>query len=129
MKYTTIIYTVILSFFFIYLAFRTISKRRKFQVGLGDAGNSELQKAIRVHSNFAEYVPLCLFSFFLAEIQGAPSFFIHVLGISLCLGRLLHAYGVAQLEENFKFRSFGMILTFASLILSSSFLLYCIISS
>ncbi|MDD1779834.1 MAPEG family protein [Enterovibrio sp. ZSDZ35] len=96
----------------VYLAKRVIGFRQEFKVGLGDGGNALLNKAIRAHSNFSEYVPFTLVLILLVELQGT-SFIagLHVLGATLVLGRLLHAYGVSQEVEPFKFRVFGMVLT------------------
>jgi len=65
-------------------------------------------RSIRAHSNLAEYVPLNLFALYLLESQGAPLLLSHVLGFSTLLGRLLHAYGITQNNENFKFRVTGI---------------------
>jgi uncharacterized membrane protein YecN with MAPEG domain len=54
---------------------------------------------------------------------GAPNFLVHLLGISLVFGRLSHAWGVSQLNENFRFRVFGMIATFNAIIVASVYIL------
>ena len=51
----------------------------------------------------------------LAEIQGAPGLLVHALGAMLLGGRLLHAYGVSQVDELIRFRVSGMTLTFFSI--------------
>ena len=79
---------------------------------------------MRVHSNFAEYVPLALVMLVLVEGQGAHAAVVHGLGLCLLAGRLAHAYGVSQPRENFKFRVFGMAMTFVTLIASSAYLLF-----
>jgi uncharacterized membrane protein YecN with MAPEG domain len=42
---------------FVLLSVRTLRLRRQLGIALGDSGNETLQRAIRVHANFAEYVP------------------------------------------------------------------------
>jgi uncharacterized membrane protein YecN with MAPEG domain len=81
-------------------------------------------RAMRVHANFSEYVPLALFLIYLTLLQGASDFIIHFLMLTLFVGRISHAYGVSQTKENFFFRVSGMALTFTVLISSSSFLLF-----
>lgn len=81
-------------------------------------------RAMRVHSNFAEYVPLTLFLIYLAEVQGAHGLLVHALGLLLLSGRLLDAYGVSQANENYTFRVAGMAMTFTSLISASAYLLF-----
>jgi uncharacterized membrane protein YecN with MAPEG domain len=36
-------------------------------IAIGDAGNPEMLRAMRVHSNFAEYVPLSLLLIYFVE--------------------------------------------------------------
>jgi uncharacterized membrane protein YecN with MAPEG domain len=119
----TPIYAAILGLGFVGLSFLTLRLRRQNKIALGDGGNPQLLRAIRVHSNFAEYVPIALILIYMTESIGAPIYLIHFLGISLLIGRLSHAWGVSQENEDFKFRVFGMIATFNSIIVSSLYIL------
>ena len=119
----TPIYAAFLGLGFVFLSFLTLRLRRKNKIALGDGGNPQLLRAIRVHSNFAEYVPIALILIYMTELVGAPIFLIHLLGVSLLLGRLSHAWGVSHNNENFTFRVFGMIATFNSIIVSSIYIL------
>ena len=76
-------------------------------------------RAMRVHSNFAEYVPLSLLLIYLVEITGASSVLVHGLGVSVLMGRVSHAFGVSQTQENFAFRVAGMAMTFTPMIVSA----------
>jgi len=116
---TTALYAALLGLMFVALSINVIAKRRQLMVGLGSNGETNLERRIRVHANFAEYVPFALLLMFLAEHNGLASIYLHLLGIALLVGRLSHAYGVSQLKEPLKFRVFGMILTFSVLILSA----------
>ena len=118
------IYAAIFALFFVFLSIRTIRARRSLQIGLGDAGNKDMQRAIRVHANFAEYVPLCLLMLYLVEQSGVYAWFMHALGTGLLVGRLSHAYGVSQQRESFAFRITGMTMTFTVLIASAAHLLW-----
>ena len=119
----TPIYAAILGLGFVRLSFLTLRLRRQNKIALGDGGNPQLLRAIRVHSNFAEYVPIALILIYMTESIGAPIYLIHFLGISLLIGRLSHAWGVSQENEDFKFRVFGMIATFNAIIVSSLYIL------
>ena len=119
----TPVYAAVLGLGFVGLSFLTLRLRRKNKIALGDGGNTQLLRAIRVHSNFAEYVPIALILIYLTESIGAPIYLIHFLGISLLIGRLSHAWGVSHENENFKFRVFGMIATFNAIIVSSLYIL------
>jgi hypothetical protein len=68
---------------FVALSVRTLRLRVKLGIAIGDAGNPLMRRAIRVHSNFAEYVPLALLLIYFTEQQGASARFIHL--VCLCL--------------------------------------------
>jgi uncharacterized membrane protein YecN with MAPEG domain len=78
---------------------------------------------MRVHANFAEYVPLCLVLLYLLQTQGTSYWFLHILGIGLLVGRVSHAYGVSREPENYRFRVVGMALTLGVLVAASVSLL------
>ncbi|MGB3428182.1 MAG: MAPEG family protein [Burkholderiaceae bacterium] len=118
------LYASILALMFVGLSVRTLRMRRRLKIAVGDAGNPTMLRAMRVHSNFAEYVPLSLLLIFLVEAGGANPLLVHFLGSTLLLGRVSHAYGVSQIRENFRFRVVGMALTFTSMISSSLYLIY-----
>jgi uncharacterized membrane protein YecN with MAPEG domain len=117
------LYAAILALFFVALSVRTLLLRRSLRIAIGDAGSETMLRAMRVHSNFAEYVPLGLILIYLVEVQGAHALFVHLLGLCLLAGRASHAFGVSQAKENYRFRVFGMAMTFMTLILSAFYLL------
>lgn len=123
MKITTL-YASLLAILFVFLSIRTIRVRRKQRIAVGDAGDKEMLRAMRVHANFAEYVPLALILVFLVESNLAHPGFVHFLGATLLIARGTHAYGVSQVKENFKFRVSGMTATFTVLLASAAYLLY-----
>ena len=118
------LYASILALLFVALSIRTVQMRRRFKIAIGDAGNHALLRAMRVHSNFAEYVPFCLLLIFFVERSGANVLLVHALALCLVLGRASHAFGVSQIRENYRFRVFGMAMTFATLVAASLCLLY-----
>ena len=115
----TSIYAAILGFVFVALSVRTLLLRRRLGVGIGDGDQPILARAVRVHSNFAEYVPLSLILLYFLETQVKASLWIHVLGSALLIGRITHAFGVSQVEENYRYRVIGMALTFTVIISAS----------
>jgi uncharacterized protein len=118
------LYAAGLGVVFVLLSLRTLRLRRKLRIGLGDAGHPQMQRAIRVHANFAEYVPLCLGLMCLAEVQAAPAWLLHSLGMALVFARLIHARGVSQVQEQTKFRVIGVALTLSILLIASSYLIF-----
>jgi hypothetical protein len=117
---TTPLYAAIIGLVFVILSVRTLLLRRRLGIAIGTGEDPELTRAMRVHSNFAEYVPLALILFYFLEVETDADLWIHVLCVSLIVGRLLHAYGVSQVEENYRFRVAGMILTLGSIISAST---------
>lgn len=112
----TPIYAGLATLFFVFLSFRVIGSRRAARVGLGDGGNAALLRRLRVHANFAEYVPLAILLMVLAELQNAPAWTLHLTGAALIAGRLVHAYAVGQEPEPARLRVLAMRLTFVALV-------------
>jgi uncharacterized membrane protein YecN with MAPEG domain len=112
----TPLYSAILGLVFFVLSIRTIGVRRRLRVAVGDGRQPELLRAMRVHANFAEYVPLTLVLVYMLESLGGNAVLVHALCGGLLVGRVSHAHGVRKVVEDFRFRVFGMALTFAALI-------------
>lgn len=110
------LYASLLAFLFVALSIRTLRMRRRLRIAVGDDGNLAMLRAMRVHSNFAEYVPFGLLLLAFVEMGGANAWYLHAMGLALFVGRAAHAYGVSQVKENFAFRVLGMTLTFISLL-------------
>ncbi|MEP7206138.1 MAG: MAPEG family protein [Casimicrobiaceae bacterium] len=117
------VYAAVLALLFFVLSVRTLRLRRSLRIAIGDAGNQALLRAMRVHSNFAEYVPLTLLLLYFVEARGASAWLVHALGVSLLIGRAVHAYGVSQVKENYRHRVLGMTMTFTCLLVCSVYLL------
>lgn len=119
----TPVYASLLAMLFVYLSVRTIGLRRSLRIGLGHAENPLMLRAMRVHANFAEYVPLALVLVFFVESSSAPPLLVHALGAALLIGRVSHAFGVSREPEQFAYRIFGMAMTFSVLSLSALYVL------
>ena len=117
------LYASILALMFVGLSVRTLRMRGRLRIAIGDGGNPEMPRAMRVHSNFAEYVPLSLLLIYFVEAGGASAVFVHALGLCLVAGRLSHAFGVRRVDENFRFRVFGMAMTLGTLVAASAYLI------
>ncbi len=112
-------YAAILGLLFVFLSVRTLKLRRNLKIAIGDAGNQQMLRAMRVHANFAEYAPISIVLIYLFEAQGGYKILIHVLCLCLLAGRFVHAFGVSQTSENYNFRVFGMAMTFTAIITSA----------
>lgn len=113
--YSTPVYAAILALIFIALSVRTLRLRRRLNIAVGASNDLQMLRSMRVHANFAEYVPLSLLLIYMYEAGGGMSNVVHALCIGLIIGRLAHAYGVGRIEEDYRFRVFGMALTLTAL--------------
>jgi hypothetical protein len=111
----TAFYAALLAVLFLVLSARVIAWRSQHRVEFGHGEDAELLRRQRVHANFAEYVPFTLLMMALAESMAPPDLLVHVSGLLLVGGRVLHAYGVSQSPPVMRYRVYGMWLTFASL--------------
>ena len=112
----TSIIAAVLTGIFIKLSFAVIGLRRKNKVGLGTGGHEDLERAIRAQGNFAEYVPFGIILIACLELNKAPWWLIAIPGITLIIGRLIHAVGINTPPPDFSKRVLGMKFTFFTLI-------------
>lgn len=80
----------------ILLAYQVVRLRRRERVGRGDGGNKNLGRAIAVHRNAIEYLPIALVLLLIYEINGGQRWLLHAFGASLIVARLLHAWGLGR---------------------------------
>lgn len=109
----SIFYAGLLALMFLALAVRVVRLRRSLQVGIGSGGHDSLERAVRTHANFAEYVPLALILLVLVEIATAtPVWLLHLLGLVLLAGRVMHGFlGLNRRAGYSSGRFFGTALT------------------
>lgn len=119
----TPLYAGLLALWFLVLSYRVV-QQRGHGVSLGDGGDNELLRRIRGHGNFSEYVPLILVMLGFMELSRFSLYFIHALGITLLVARLLHGYALS-FSAHFKFgRFWGTALTFLVLAVSAVACIY-----
>lgn len=122
----TALYAGLLAPILVLLSVRVIGQRRLARVAIGHGEDKALLRRMRVHANFIEYVPMALILMALAENLKTTPLLLHVMGLALLVGRLLHAYGVSQDRENLNLRVTGMALTFTAILLGA---IYCLAAS
>lgn len=110
----TSFYAGLLALLIVWLSLGVIKIRRAKKVRLGDGGERDLQTAIRAQGNAVEYIPISLILLLLLELSDASLIIIHIGGITLLIGRLLHAKGL--LTDNLKYRVLGMQTTIYTII-------------
>ena len=112
------VFSAFFAVLFVLLSINVIRARRKHKVGLGTGQNRSVERAMRVHANFAEYVPFALLLMALLELNKANSLLLIGLSSVLLVGRLVHAYGVSMENERFTYRVSGMLTTFAVILIA-----------
>ena len=120
---TSPLYAAAAALALVLLGTRTLLLRRRFKTAIGPGESAMLERAIRAHGNFAEYVPTALLLLYFVEISGGGAVLVHALGLILLTGRFVHAYGISRVDENFAFRVAGMAMTFTVVISSALFLI------
>jgi len=113
------VYVAFFALILVALSVRIMRLRGQLRVALGHGNEPQLERAARVHANYCEHVPISLLLIYLLETIAGSHYWIHILFIGLLIGRILHAYGVSQVSENYRYRVTGMALTFAVIISAS----------
>ena len=106
----TALYAGLCGLLVIALAFRVVSFRRGKKVGIGSGGDKEGKVRVRVHANAIEYIPLALILLLVAEINGLSHVWLHCLGATLVLARVMHAVGLTAGKGGYHPGRFGGIL-------------------
>jgi uncharacterized membrane protein YecN with MAPEG domain len=116
----TALYAALLVALFLLLTLRVFAQRYRTRVVLGTGGDRLLERAVRVHANFAEFVPVFLLALLAAELCAASPRALHAAGIAMLAGRAMHAAGMAREPDIVVLRSGGMVLTLAALALAAA---------
>ena len=90
----TAVYASLLAVLVVLLVAVVVSLRRSLRIGLGDGGNRDLARAIRVHGNAIESIPLFLVLLGVYELNGGHANVLHFFGAVYFLSRVLHAWGL-----------------------------------
>ncbi|MCK9366392.1 MAG: MAPEG family protein [Metallibacterium scheffleri] len=104
-------YAALATLLVLVLAARIVWLRNVRKIGLGDGGDPQLARAIRVHANAVEYLPLALLLLLVLELQHTAALWLNVFGIALIVARVLHAFGLSG-SSGYSFgRGVGILLT------------------
>lgn len=122
----TAAYAGVFGVIFFALSLWVVLGRLKFRVTHGDGGKPPMNRRIRAHANFAEYVPFILFLVALLEAGGSDRSTIHALLAPFIVVRVAHPFGMLAPESaptQFIFRGASIIVTFGILVIASIMLL------
>ena len=113
------VFAAVFAVFFVLLSVNVIRARRQHKLGIGTGRNKSVERAMRVHANFAEYVPFALLLIMLLELKKASAMLLIALCSVLFVGRLVHAFGVSMENERFIYRVSGMVMTFTVILIAA----------
>jgi uncharacterized membrane protein YecN with MAPEG domain len=106
------------------LSVLVVRQRRAHGVVLGDADIPQLTQAVRTFGNATEYVPAGLVALAVLAMAGAPPMIVHVMGLTLFVGRVAHAVGLSRHGGSSILRSAGVTLTWLAYILGGVALIF-----
>ncbi|QYK04978.1 MAPEG family protein [Shewanella zhangzhouensis] len=108
----TALYLSLSALLMLVFAWGVVRLRRSEKIGLGAGHSKGLEVAIRVHGNFLEYAPMVLLLLACAELNGLSPLYLHVLGASWLIARILHGIGLTQGRGGYHAgRFYGTLLT------------------
>ncbi|MCW7536834.1 MAPEG family protein [Aquabacterium sp. A7-Y] len=111
---------------YLVLSVRVVLQRKKSDFAVTATMDKELLIRIRVHGNFAEYVPLALLLLALLELAAAPQGLLWCLGAVLIIARICHALGLPRPAPNV-LRLLGVLGTFGTLLVECAAALYVLL--
>lgn len=118
------VYAGICGMLLVLLSMRVVYFRRMLKIGIGYGESKELSRAIRVHANFIEYVPLTLLLLTFYELTKGADYYFHGACIALILSRLAHAYGLGKSAGASIGRVCGTTITLLIILITSVLLLW-----
>ena len=104
------------------LSVLVVLRRRRHRVLFGDGANPELTTATRAFGNAAEYIPPGIGALILLALMGIPAPWVHGVGATLFVGRLIHGWGLLFLKGPSVGRILGMALTWLALVFGAAML-------
>jgi uncharacterized membrane protein YecN with MAPEG domain len=116
-------YAALLGLVFTVLTLQVFRARMRTRVLIGTGQDRMLERAVRAHANFSEFVPLVLLLIGLAEWLGLAGWAVHGLGAALLLGRACHGIGISREPDVQALRGLGAALTMAALVTSATVVL------
>jgi uncharacterized membrane protein YecN with MAPEG domain len=111
-------YAVLNALLMLILGMLVVRARVKTRTEIGDGGNPDMVGPLRAHANNTEYVPMGIVLLLVMYSLGSNVIVIHVMGATLTLGRLLHAFGLSRNVGTSAPRFLGMILTWLAYIIA-----------
>lgn len=110
------------------LAYRVSGNRLRSKIMSGTGDDAALYNASRAHITNVEYLPLGLAGLLMLHLLSASIYVIHVVGLLLTIGRVLHAIGLSKSSDRSPPRLVGTLLTWISQLVAGFACLYYALS-
>lgn len=110
----TALYASLLAILLFVLSIRVIGLRGNPAfafIAQGKGDDELLQRAVRAHGNFTEYVPTMLILLYFLESSGVAGAKLHALAGAFFLGRVIHGICMGFMRSNMPLRVGGTALT------------------
>ena len=117
----TMLYAGLCTILVVILGLRVVLYRFGHKIGLGDGGDTTLQRRVRVHANAVENLPLALLLLGGMELNGYPAALIHGFGATLFASRVAHAWGLSHSSGTSKGRFLGTLFTWTLMLAMALF--------
>jgi uncharacterized protein len=112
----TALYASILALLLTVLAVNVTIQRNRLGVLFGDGGKPSMMRAMRLHGNSAEYIPIGVVLMGLYELDGGLPLVLHVAGVALVVSRLIYIAGIWNAERPTAGRAIGIVVTWLTVI-------------
>jgi hypothetical protein len=106
------------------LSVRVVQLRRHHRVALGDADIPHLTQAVRAFGNASEYVPAGLIAIVVLAMVSPQPLVVHAVGLTLFVGRVVHAIGLSRTGGASLPRAAGVLITWVAYIVAGVALLF-----
>jgi hypothetical protein len=110
------LYAALNALIMLVLGLLVVRARVKTQTLIGDGGKPDMAGPLRAHGNNTEWTPMAVVMMLVLVSLGGPWWLIHVVGVPLTAGRLLHGAALQKNTGTSQLRSIGMALTWLAYI-------------
>ncbi|MEJ6710401.1 MAG: MAPEG family protein, partial [Amylibacter sp.] len=111
----TPLYAAFLAVIFLVYTMRVIKARSAAGLSILHGDDMELALKVRIHANFADFVPIALIVLMLAEMSGGNGIAVHVAGALLIASRILIPFGMDLVKFAHPLRIIGKLGTHISI--------------
>lgn len=116
MAVITPLFAAVFGLMYMALSFNVVRYRFASSISLGSAENKDLERAIRAHGNFMEYVPFTLLLMWFIETLTLSANLAFWLGAILLVARVFHALGMFYPRQLATLRRIGIVVTFGVIV-------------